>query len=204
MVMGHYATALIPYAYESNRKLAPFWFFLLISQFLDFIMVTLVIAGIETIKPEGFFDASFLHMSVDMTYSHDILPVLIACLLLAGLSGLIFKSLRLASIVLGLVLLHELLDLLVGFQHFWFGIPSDPGSATVFGLGLYNSNPVLGILAEAAMCAAILLWYLRRRRLAGHALSRGAQGILWAVLVAGTLCLLPMANQSLASLFGQV
>jgi len=32
MVMGHYATALIPYAYESNRKLAPFWFFLLATQ----------------------------------------------------------------------------------------------------------------------------------------------------------------------------
>ncbi len=34
MVMGHYATALIPYAYDSNRKLAPFWFFLLATQAL--------------------------------------------------------------------------------------------------------------------------------------------------------------------------
>ena len=27
MVMGHYATALIPYAYESNMKIAPFFCF---------------------------------------------------------------------------------------------------------------------------------------------------------------------------------
>ncbi len=200
MVMGHYATALIPYAYDSNRKLAPFWFFLLITQVLDFIMVSLVMAGVETVEPSGIFDASFRYMVVDMTYSHDIAPVLVWSVLFAVIAGVVFKSSRLALIVLGLILLHESLDLLVGFEHFWFGQP-ESADAAVFGLGLYNRAPVAGILIEVAICAGLIVWYVKKRASLGKPVSVFSQRLLWAVLVGSTLSLLAMANQSLSSLF---
>jgi len=200
MVMGHYATALIPYAYDSNRKLAPFWFFLLATQVLDFIMVALVLVGVESIEPSGIFDTSFRHMVVDMTYSHDIAPVLFWSLLFAVITGVVFKSLRLAAIVLGLVLLHESMDLLVGFEHFWFGAPESEDAA-VFGFGLYNKAPVLGILVEVAICAGLIVWYVKKRASFGKPISVFSQRLLWGVLVGSTLALLAMANQSLASWF---
>ncbi|MEP5569473.1 MAG: hypothetical protein ABJN62_16645 [Halioglobus sp.] len=197
--MGHYATALIPYAYDSNRKLAPFWFFLLITQVLDFMMVALVMAGVETVEPGGIFDASFRHMVVDMTYSHDIAPVLVWSALFAIIAGVAFKSLRLAAIVLGLILLHESMDLLVGFEHFWFG-PPESEEAAVFGLGLYNTAPVPGILLEVAICTALIIWYVKKRASFGKPVSVFSQRLLWGVLVGCTLALLAMANQSLSSL----
>ena len=101
MVMGHYATALIPYAYAENRRLAPFWFFLLATQMLDFIMLFFVVIGIETVEPTNFFEASFRNMVVDMTYSHDILPVIFWGLLFSALTFVFFRSKKLALIVFG-------------------------------------------------------------------------------------------------------
>ncbi len=201
MVMGHYATALIPYAYDSNRNLAPFWFFLLVTQALDFLMVALVMLGVETVEPSGIFDTSFRHMIVDMTYSHDIAPALVWSVLFAVVAGVVFKSLRLAAIVLGLIVLHESMDLLVGFEHFWFGIPESE-EAAVFGFGLYNTAPVAGILIEVAICAGLIIWYTRKRASMGKHVSVFSQRLLWGVLVGGTLALLTMANQPLSSLLG--
>ncbi len=200
MVMGHYATALIPYAYNSNRNIAPFWFFLLATQALDFIMVALVIVGVETVEPVGIFDASFRHMVVDMTYSHDIAPVLFWTLFFTLITGLAFKSVKLAVIVFGLTALHEFMDLLVGFEHFWFGKP-ESGDAAVFGFGLYNTAPVAGLLIEVAICAGIVIWYLNKRSAVGKPVSKFSRRTLCAVLVGSTMALLAMANQSLASLF---
>lgn len=201
MVMGHYATALIPWAYQSNRNLAPFWFILLATQILDFIMIGLVLIGVETIEPSAFLDASFKEMAVDMTYSHDILPVIVLTTVFSGLTYAMFRSGRLALIVAGLLLLHEAMDLLVGFEHFWFGIPSNPEEAGAFGFGLYNSHPFLGILFEAVICIGLLVWYTKKRAEQGQALSRQSSVTLWCVLVGFTGFLLLMANQSLRSLF---
>lgn len=195
MVMGHYATALIPYAYESNRKMAPFYVFLILTQILDFIMVALVWLGIESIEPHSFMDASFANMKVDMTYSHDILPVILITLLVGGATAALFRNWVMGLWAVGLIALHELMDLLVGFEHYWFG----PGETT-YGLGLYTKLPVLGIAIELVICAALLTWYLKRREAAGHQLGRGAKITLFGVLVGATAALLLMANQPLSAL----
>lgn len=199
MVMGHYATALIPYAYESNRKLAPFWFFLLATQMLDFIMIALVFIGVESVEPSNFFEASFRHMVVDMTYSHDILPVIVWSILFAIITLCVFRSLAFAFIVFGLTVLHELMDLLVGFKHFWFGIPQD-ASGTVYGLGLYNTAPVLGIIIEIGICAGILAWYFHKRAALDAPVARRSKIILCSVLLGFTTFLIVIANQSLTDL----
>lgn len=200
MVMGHYATALIPYAYAENRRLAPFWFFLLATQMLDFIMLFFVMIGIERVEPTNFFEASFRHIVVDMTYSHDIIPVIIWALLFAVLTLALFKSKRLALIVFGLTVLHELMDLLVGFEHYWFGAPSN-SEAMTFGFGLYNTAPVIGILIELALCAALLIWYFRQRAKNNSPVRKQSKIVLSAVLLGFTAFLLVIANQSLVDLF---
>jgi hypothetical protein len=200
MVMGHYATALIPYAYKSNRNLAPFWFFLLATQALDFIMLFLVMIGVESVEPGNFFAASFKHMVVDMTYSHDILPVVGWSILFTAITFAVFKSPRLALIVFALTVLHELMDLFVGFEHYWFGAPAS-ADATVFGLGLYNSAPLMGILMELVICVGLLVWYFRKRAVDGAPVSQRSKLILSGVLVGFTAFLLTIANQSLIDLF---
>ena len=88
---------------------------------------------------------------------------------------------------------------MVGFEHFWFGQPESAG-APVFGLGLYNKAPVVGILMEAVICAGLIVWYAKKRAVVGKPVPVFSQRLLWTVLVGSTLALLAMANQSLASL----
>ncbi|RTL31377.1 MAG: hypothetical protein EKK47_08015 [Burkholderiales bacterium] len=78
MVTGHFATALIPYELtrrQAGRRQVPFWVFLLASQFLDFLMLALVAAGIEHLTPPDLLDLTFAGMRADMFASHDLLPV---------------------------------------------------------------------------------------------------------------------------------
>ena len=197
MVMGHYATALIPYAYNSQRKLAPFWMFLLAAQFLDFIMIAFVLMGIESLSPHQFFQASFLNMRVDMTFSHDLLPVLGWSVGLAIFAGIVCKNVLAAVWAFSLCILHELFDLAVGFKHYIFG-----SNTMAFGLNLYNTQPIIGIIIEALVCFGILTWYLKKRSDQGEPLSKNIKIGLYAILVGATVGLLPMANAPLSSFLG--
>jgi hypothetical protein len=156
-------------------------------------MLALVLLGVESVEPHSFIHASFANMTVDMTYSHDILPAMVIALFVSGITAAIFKNWVIGLWAVGLILLHELMDLLVGFEHYWFG----PGETT-FGLGLYTRSPVLGITIELVICAGLLAWYMKTRAAAGHRLSKGASITLYSVLVGSTAALLLMANQSLS------
>ena len=197
MVMGHYATALIPYAYNSQRKVAPFWLFLLATQFLDFIMLVFVLTGIESLTPHQFFQASFLNMRADMTYSHDLLPVVGWSVGLAIFAGVVCKNIVASVWVFILCALHELFDLAVGFKHYIFG-----PDTTALGLNLYNTQPVLGIAVEAIVCFGIVTWYLKKRSNQNAPVRKNVKIALYAILVGATVGLLPMANQSLGQLIG--
>ena len=197
MVMGHYATALIPWAYNSQRKVAPFWMLLLATQFLDFLMIAFILAGIESITPTAFFQASFLNMRVDMTYSHDLLPVLGWAVGLAVLAGIVFRNWLAAVWVFSLCILHELFDTAVGFTHYIFG-----PETTAFGFNLYNTQPITGILIEAIVCFGILTWYLKKRSDQGEPVAKNTKIGLYAILVGLTIGLLPMANQPLSYFLG--
>lgn len=196
MVMGHYATALIPYAYNSQRKVAPFWMFLLAAQFFDFIMIALVLVGIESVTPEQFFQASFLNMRVDMTYSHDLLPVLGWSAGLAVFAGIVCRNVLAVVWVLALCILHELFDTAVGFTHYVFG-----PETTAFGFNLYNTQPVLGIIIEALVCFGILTWYLNKRSGQEATVATNVKIGLYAILVGATIGLLAIANQPLSYYF---
>ena len=196
MVMAHYATALIAYAYTKKQDLAPFWVFLLASQFLDFMMVFLVFIGIEKVEPSAIFATSFLNMRVDMSYSHDLYPVLLWSVLLAVLLGSVYKKYILGFWVLGLMLMHEFFDFLIGFEHYLF----KAGSAA-FGFNVYNTIPFIGISLEAVLCFILVYWYIDKRQKDGEVFSRKRKLQFYVLFVGFTLALLPIASQPLNAIF---
>jgi len=196
MIAGHFATALVPYELTRNDHPAPVWLFLLASQFLDFLMVVLVSLGIETMEPADAFDVAFSGMKTNMYVSHDVLPVVGWAALFGVLTWLVWRKPVVALWCAGLVVFHELCDLVVGYPH---DVIRGVGPV---GLALYVEAPILGFLIEAALGASIVFWFCRRRASAGQPVSTGTQVALYGILVGTTLMTLPLAKNSLNSLLG--
>ena len=197
MFLGHYATALVPYEKTRKTHAAPFWLFLLAAQFLDFLMIIAVPLGFESLEPALFQESSFRTMRTDMLYTHDLVPV-VGWTIAFGVGALAMTRNKVVALwCVGLVLFHELCDLIVGFQHNVFG--HDTASV---GFNLYNNAPVWGLWIEILFCGAIVWWFVRRRATAGTPVSARLKWGLYLVLVGGTAATLPMANQSLVALFG--
>ena len=71
MLAGHYTTALV-----ANQKFpkGTLLYFLIASQLQDLLWFTLHYLGLEITEPRDVLDTSLNNMSVDMLYSHDLLP----------------------------------------------------------------------------------------------------------------------------------
>ena len=181
MIVGHYATALVA---NKQYPLLPLWACMLAAIFLDIVMGGLLVAGVEHMTPAN-PDVPKLHqMTIDMTYSHDLLPV-IGWFLLGALCGYALTRTWVGAAWLGgLVLLHEILDMLSGFYHYVFG----PESGRI-GLGLYEVAPLIAIAIELIVCLTCVWWFLRNTA-AGPVRSVG----LYGVMVIGCVVLLPMAT----------
>lgn len=194
MIIGHYATALIPY---QRHPKAPLWLFLFAAIFLDAIWLTLALFGHEVPTPDGFLDATLLHLQVDMPFSHDLLPVLGWSLLMAAIAAVITRSKAVAIWCGALVLVHEASDLLGGFKHYVHGSDS-----MLIGLGLYNSVPELALLFEALLGVACTAWFIHARQREGRPISVSGKKILYAIFIGGAVFQLGFARVSLAEILG--
>lgn len=153
MLAGHYTTALI--AHQKFPK-GTLLFFLIISQLQDLLWFLFHYLGLEPTRPEDAFDATLSSMTVDMLYSHDLLPQLF-WIMVAFISGrLLFKSNKIGLVAVLLILGHFVLDFFSGHPHHVFGAESH-----MVGLGLYASNVYLAIAIEAIFCFIILWYYFR-------------------------------------------
>ena len=76
MIMGHFATALVPLSHAKEIDTKTALTLLVASQFLDFIMFVLVMLGVEQLIPANFFDSSFINLAAKMPITHDVLPVI--------------------------------------------------------------------------------------------------------------------------------
>lgn len=195
MFMGHFATALVPYERLTARRKpderpVPFWLLLAAAQILDFVMLFFVIVGFESFLPHEFhpFETKFYEMKTDMLYSHDIVPVFGWALIFAGFAFAISRRRDIAVWCFALVVIHEAMDLVVGFKHYVAG----QGTAGL-GLALYQNAPLIGLLIEALICAAIVLWFIKTRAQRGVEVSTRLKWVLYGVLVGGTAFTLPMA-----------
>ncbi len=181
MVVGHYATALVA---KERDPASPLWLLLAASMILDFAMAGLVLAGVETMQPDPNASGSSLaSMQIDMTYSHDLVPVAGWTLGVGLLAYALTRRRATALWAAGLVAFHEVCDLVSGFPHFVMG----PGTPEV-GLSLYYRAPLAAMGIELALGLACVAWFTRR---AG--ISRGKKIGLYATVVFGVAVLLPGA-----------
>lgn len=181
MVAGHYAMSLL--AYERHRE-GPLWLFLFAGIFLDLLMILLVLTGVEVMAPgPGATRPAFATMVIDMSYSHDIVPVAFWASVMTGFAYLVTRRQAVAFWAGGLVLLHEVADLVSGFPHFVLG-PDTPE----VGLGLYFRAPLGALAIELIAGLVCVWWFCSRTRLAFR-----RQLALYTLTVVGVGALLPMA-----------
>jgi hypothetical protein len=181
MVAGHYAMSLV--AYERQRQ-GPLWLFLFAGIFLDLLMIGLVLAGVEVMAPPpGAVRPHFASMVVDMSYSHDVVPVVVWAAAMAAFAYVVTRNRAVALWAAGLVVVHEVADFVSGFSHFIHG----PGTAEV-GLGLYGRAPLAALGVELLVAVACVWWFGHRTQL-----SARRRLALYALAVGGVAALLPLA-----------
>mgnify|MGYP001132837321 CR=1 FL=1 len=154
MLAGHYATALV--AYQKFPK-GTLLYFLIAAQLQDLMWFTFHYLGFEPTGPSDVFDATLSNMTVNMLYSHDLLPQMFWVAVIFLIGKFLFKSTKIALVGSALVIGHFVLDFFSGHPHHIFGIDTHN-----VGLGLYASNVFLAIGIEAIACVAIL-WYFFRQ-----------------------------------------
>jgi hypothetical protein len=192
MTMGHFVTALVP---QGRMKDAPIWLLLFCAQLPDFVWLALALVGLETPTPASFLDVSIIGLHAEMPYSHTGAGILVMALATAGVVYAVWRQRDLALWCGALVIVHELCDLLSGWQHeiFTRGTPR-------IGLGLYARSPVVALLIEAVFSALVVAWYVRNERLQGRAIAQKKQARLYAIFAGGSLFFIGNAYTSFRTL----
>ena len=193
MLTGHFTTALI-----ANQKFpkASLLYFLIISQLQDFLWFVFHYLGLEPTNPSDAFDASLINMSVDMVYSHDLLPLLVWLIIGFTLGKLLFKSTQIGLVSMALVLIHFVLDFFSGHIHHVFG-----AETMELGFGLYASNPYLAVVIEALFCIVALWYYFKEEVKMGNRRLQSNKIAIISVFAYGIVFMLLIATHSFRELF---
>ena len=149
MLAGHFSTALI--AHQRFRS-GTLLFFLIASQLQDLLWFAFHYLGLETTEPNDAFDATLKDMTVNMLFSHDLLPQFIWVGVTFLVGRFLFRDNKIALAGAALVIGHFILDFFSGHPHHVFGEESAHA-----GLGLYKTNVYLAIAIEA-MFTVVALW----------------------------------------------
>jgi len=193
MLAGHFTTALI-----ANQKFpkASLLYFLIISQLQDFLWFVFHYLGLEPTNPSDAFDASLINMSVDMVYSHDLLPLLVWLIIGFTLGKLLFKSTQIGLVSMALVLIHFVLDFFSGHIHHVFG-----AETMELGFGLYASNPYLAVAIEALFSIVALWYYFKEEAKMGNRRLQNNKIAIISVFAYGIVFMLLIATHSFRELF---
>lgn len=161
MLAGHYATALVAQQRAPSRRFPAslLAWYLAVSQLPDLLWLVFHALGLEPTRPTDLFDVTLQGLSVNMMFSHDLVPILGWAVLFGILGGFVFRDRRVGLATVGLVGLHALTDYLGGYPHHVFG-PNTP----VVGTGLYITLPFLAIALEAVYIVVFVGWFLRDER----------------------------------------
>ena len=193
MLAGHFTTALI-----ANQKFpkASLLYFLIISQLQDFLWFVFHYLGLEPTNPSDAFDASLINMSVDMVYSHDLLPLFVWLIIGFTLGKLLFKSTQIGLVSMVLVLIHFVLDFFSGHIHHVFG-----AETMELGFGLYASNPYLAVVIEALFSIVALWYYFKEEAKMGNRRLQSNKIAIISVFAYGIVFMLLIATHSFRELF---
>lgn len=194
MVSGHYATALLA---KQRAPAGHIVFYLFASQVLDLLWLVFHYMGLEHTEPENFTEATLDTLQVDMTYSHDLLPLPVWCLLIAVAGRALFGSWKPGWIGALLVFVHAVTDYVGGYEHFVFGPESQ-----VVSTGLYYTAPYLAVGFEVLFIAITLAWVVHSDSKAGIRRSRATWFSWAAVFGGGSVFMLVAAKTPIANLLG--
>jgi len=194
MIVGHFTTALI--AHKKDTK-PPLLFFLIVSQFQDLLWLIFHYLGLEVTTPTNVLEASFKTISVDMLYSHDLIPQILWTALAFCVGKFMYKNTKTGVIAAALIIGHGLLDSISGFNHHIFGMDSHS-----IGLGFYESNIYLAIAIEIVFTIGTLWYVFKDHGL--ESLKKNAKKFfaLFGVFSYGIIFMLLTAEQSFSELFG--
>ncbi|MDA8971823.1 hypothetical protein N9F69_05910, partial [Flavobacteriaceae bacterium] len=152
--------------------------------------------GLEPTNPGDAFDASLINMSVDMVYSHDLLPLFVWLIIGFTLGKLLFKSTQIGLVSMVLVLIHFVLDFFSGHIHHVFG-----AETMELGFGLYASNPYLAVAIEALFSIVALWYYFKEEAKMGNRRLQSNKIAIISVFAYGIVFMLLIATHSFRELF---
>ena len=193
MLAGHFSTALIAHQKYPKGTLI---FFLVVSQLQDLAWLVFHYLGLEPTVPSSVIDVTLQGITVDMLYSHDLLPQLGWAGLVFGIGAIIFKNYKIGLVGSLLVFGHFLLDFLSGYPHHIFGADTH-----TIGLALYNSNVYLAIAIEAVVSALALWYFFKKEKQKGIERSTKNKGFIIGLFVFGVCFLLIIATVSFKEWF---
>jgi hypothetical protein len=200
MLAGHYATALVAHQHAPTRRLPAHllaWY-LAVSQLPDLLWLLFHTLGLEPTQPTDLFDVTLQNLSVDMMFSHDLIPILGWGVLFGILGAVLFRDRRVGLVTVALVGLHALTDYyLGGYPHHVLG-PDTP----VVGIGLYLTLPFVGIAMEAVYIVFFLGWFFLEERRRGNVRSPGNRRAIIGLFVFNLAFLASIAVTSMRDWFG--
>ena len=191
---GHYTTVLV--AYQKFPK-GTLLYFLIVSQLQDLLWFTLHYLGLERTSPDDVLSTSLSNMTVDMLYSHDLVPLIFWLIIVFLVGKVLFKDTKIGLIGSALVLGHFVLDFFSGHPHHIFGAHSHE-----VGLGLYASNVFLAIGIEAVFCIAALWYFFGEEAKNGIQRTSKNKAYIIGLFVFGIVFMLSIATTSFRELFG--
>lgn len=194
MLAGHYATALVADQHTPRKAL---FFFLVASQLPDLLWLVFALAGLEPTRPENVLDVSLQNLTVNMTYSHDLLPMVGWVAILYAIGLFAFKSHKVGIIAGLLFLVHDLTDYAAGYPHHIFG----PETASV-GFAAYKTVPLVAVAFEAVFTVICLALFFRTERSRGIHRTRGNAAAIVGLFVFNLVFMVTIATTSFRERLG--
>ncbi len=194
MLAGHYATALI--AHQKYPK-GTLLYFLIASQLQDLLWFVFHYFGLEKTEPADVFNATLSNMSVNMLFSHDLVPQVFWLIFIFIIGKILSKSTKVALLGTFLVIGHFILDFFSGHPHHFFGEESQ-----MIGLGLYATNVFLAIGIESVFCILALIYFFKKDAANGIKRTSKNKKYIIGLFVFGILFMLSIATTSFRQWFG--
>lgn len=194
MLAGHFATALVAYQKFPKGTLV---YFLIASQLQDLLWLTFHFLGLEHTEPSDVLDTTLKSLTVDMLYSHDLIPQIIWILLIFLAGKLLFKRTAIGLVGAALVAGHIVLDIFSGYPHHVFG-----EETSNIALGLYLSNVYLALCIEAVFCIGALWYFFKQEEKNGVVRTSKNKTSIIGLFVFGIIFLLSIATTSFRETLG--
>lgn len=196
MLAGHFSTALIA---KQKAPIGSLIFFLTVSQLPDLLWLVFHFLGLEHTEPTNLLDVSLSKLTVQMIYSHDVLPTIAWAGICYLLGLLIFKNQRVALLSATLIFLHALTDYIAGYPHNIFGVDS-----MEIGSGLYYSHPYLAVLFEFVFSLITLLWFFATEKKNNVQRSKSSRNWIIGIFTFNILFMLSIADLSTRELMAEM